>query len=180
MSEFCRIDSAALFTRTVNSSTVLTGVSYTICSKWPHKKSHRGLGPVNELASKLATARQLVRNFQVSQFVVCRKSCTPVIFSGGKHCNQTIGRWGFTRHGVFNCHNTHTQQHKSGTMEQVLQGFAKIYIEGHRRVVEITVHTLTFPFTWFSLSVFLHVFSAVYLKCFSAISFIVRFCHSLF
>jgi hypothetical protein len=33
MSEFRRIDSAALFTRTVNSSTVLTGVSYTICFK---------------------------------------------------------------------------------------------------------------------------------------------------
>jgi hypothetical protein len=31
MSEFCRIDSAALFTRTVNSSTVLIGVLYTIC-----------------------------------------------------------------------------------------------------------------------------------------------------
>jgi hypothetical protein len=36
MSEFRRIDSAALFTRTVNSSTVFTGVSYTICFKWLH------------------------------------------------------------------------------------------------------------------------------------------------
>jgi hypothetical protein len=42
------------------------------------------------------------------------------------------------------------------------------------------VFALTFPFTWFSLLVFLHTFVAVYLKCFSAISFIVRFCHSLF
>jgi hypothetical protein len=38
------------------------------------------------------------------------------------------------------------------------------------------VFALAFPFTWCSL---LHVFAAVYLKCFSAISFIVRFCHSV-
>jgi hypothetical protein len=50
MSEFRPIDSAALFTRTVNSSTeshkqsVLNG---------PIKRSHKGLSPVNELAIKL-------------------------------------------------------------------------------------------------------------------------------
>jgi hypothetical protein len=32
---------------------------------------------------------------------------------------------------------------------------------------------------FFTLKI-LHVFAAVYLKCFSAISFTVRFCHSLF
>jgi hypothetical protein len=59
-------------------------------------------------------------------------------------------------------------------MQQVLQGFGIIYIEGHRRVLEITtdilnivsnyckstvvvVFALTFPFTWFSLLI-LHVF----------------------
>jgi hypothetical protein len=41
------------------------------------------------------------------------------------------------------------------------------------------VFALTFPFTWFSLLI-LHVFAAVYLKGFWAISFIVRFCHSRF
>jgi hypothetical protein len=83
-------------------------------------------------------------------------------------------------------------------MHQVLQRFGTIYIEGHRRVLEITadilnnvfnckygryylvmIFPLTFPFTWFSLLI-LHVLAAVYLKCFSAFSFIVRFCHSLF
>jgi hypothetical protein len=42
------------------------------------------------------------------------------------------------------------------------------------------VFALAFPFTWCSLLIFLHVFAAVYLKCFLAISFIVRFCHSVF
>jgi hypothetical protein len=73
-------------------------------------------------------------------------------------------------------------------MQQVLQR--------HRRVLEITtdilnilsliivstvvvVFVLTFPFTWFSL-LMLHVFAAVFLKCFSAISFKTRFCHSRF
>ncbi|CAH1365732.1 unnamed protein product [Tenebrio molitor] len=44
MSEFYRIAS------------VSTGVSCTICfkcSKWPYKKCHKGLSPVNELAIKL-------------------------------------------------------------------------------------------------------------------------------
>jgi hypothetical protein len=100
---------------------------------------------------------------------------------------------------LFNSHNTHhIQQHKSQMMQQVLQEFGTwtIYIEGHRRAPEITVDilkmfsnykfvtvtffVLTFLFTWFSLLVFLLVFVAVYLKCFAAISFIVRFCHSLF
>jgi hypothetical protein len=43
----------------------------------------------------------------------------------------------------------------------------------------VMVFALTFPFTWFSFLV-LRVFAAVYLKCFSAISFKARFCHSLF
>jgi hypothetical protein len=44
--------------------------------------------------------------------------------------------------GVFNSHNTHIQQHKSGRIQQVLQGFGTIYIEGHRRVLEITAYIL--------------------------------------
>jgi hypothetical protein len=28
-------------------------LSYTICFKWPHKKSHKGLSPVTDLAIKL-------------------------------------------------------------------------------------------------------------------------------
>jgi hypothetical protein len=41
--------------------------------------------------------------------------------------------------GVF---NTHIHQRKSRTMQQVLQGFRTIYIEGHRRVLEITTDIL--------------------------------------
>jgi hypothetical protein len=56
-----------------------------------------------------------------------------------------------------------------------------VYIQGHRRILEITadilnnfsnckhlcyclvmVFAFTFPFTWFSLLVFLHVFAAVF------------------
>jgi hypothetical protein len=33
---------------------------------------------------------------------------------------------------------THIHQRKSRTMQQVLQGFGTIYIERHRRVLEIT------------------------------------------
>jgi hypothetical protein len=38
------------------------------------------------------STRQLVREFQVSQFVVLLKSkgCPPIIFSRFKHCNQMI------------------------------------------------------------------------------------------
>jgi hypothetical protein len=37
------------------------------------------------------------------------------------------------RNGVFNSQNTsHIQQHRSGTMQEVLQGFGTVYIEGHR------------------------------------------------
>jgi hypothetical protein len=43
----------------------------------------------------------------------------------------------------------------------------------------VVVFALTFPFTWFSLLI-LHVFAAVCLKCFSAISFKTRFCYSRF
>jgi hypothetical protein len=83
---------------------------------------------------------------------------------------------GFTRNGVFNSQN-----------KQVLQGF-----EGHRRALIranilndfsncklVMVFALTFPFTVFTLC-FLSVFAAVYLKRFSAISFVVKFCHSVF
>jgi hypothetical protein len=79
-------------------------------------------------------------------------------------------------------------------MQRVSQGFRTVYIEGHRRVLEITtdilnnvsncrygryclfmVFALTFPFTWFSLLI-VRVFAAVYLKYFSAISlFLNRF-----
>jgi hypothetical protein len=41
--------------------------------------------------------------------------------------------------GVF---NTHIHQRKSRTMQQVLQGFWTIYIEGHRRVLQITTDIL--------------------------------------
>jgi hypothetical protein len=73
-------------------------------------------------------------------------------------------------------------------MQQVLQGFGTIYIEGcirnhdrHFVIVStvVVVFALTFPFTWFSL-LMLHVFAAVCLKCFSAISFKTRFCHCRF
>jgi hypothetical protein len=37
---------------------------------------------------------------------------------------------------------THIHQRKSRTMQQVLQGFGTIYIEGHRRVLEITTDIL--------------------------------------
>jgi hypothetical protein len=37
---------------------------------------------------------------------------------------------------------THIHQRKSRTMQQVLPGFGTIYIEGHRRVLEITTDIL--------------------------------------
>jgi hypothetical protein len=49
---------------------------------------------------------------------------------------------GFTRNEVFNSHNTHIQPQKSGTIQQVLQGFGTIYIEEHRRVLKITADIL--------------------------------------
>jgi hypothetical protein len=48
---------------------------------------------------------------------------------------------GFTRNDVFNSYDTHIR-HKSGTMQQVLQGFGTIYIEGQRNVLEITIDIL--------------------------------------
>jgi hypothetical protein len=69
----------------------------------------------------------------------------------------------FTRIVLLTEFLTHIYQRKSRTMQQVLQGFRTIYIEGHRRVLEITtdilnivsnylstvvvVFALTFPFT---------------------------------
>jgi hypothetical protein len=52
---------------------------------------------------------------------------------------------------------------------------------GHLQVAPtvVMVFALTFSFSWFSLLI-LHVFAAVYLQCFSVISFITMFCHSLF
>jgi hypothetical protein len=84
--------------------------------------------------------------------IFCEESCLPI--KRILHVTE-----------FFNSHNTHIQQHKSGTMQQVL-----IYIEGHRCVLDITAEVLnsfskwfllTFPFTWFSLSMILHVFAAL-------------------
>jgi hypothetical protein len=61
MSEFRRIDSAALFTRTVNSSTVLTGVSYTICFKWPHRKKSQGFKSGERAGHKTGPLRLMHR-----------------------------------------------------------------------------------------------------------------------
>jgi hypothetical protein len=79
---------------------------------------------------------------------------------------------GFTHNGVFNGHNTHIQHHKSGMMQQILQGFETIYIQRaqtctrnhgrHFLIVNTLLFSygfgLTFTFTWFSLLVFFFAF----------------------
>jgi hypothetical protein len=55
MSEFRRIDSA------VNSSTVLTGVSYTICFKWPHRKKSQGFMSGERAGHKTGPLRPIHR-----------------------------------------------------------------------------------------------------------------------
>lgn len=47
---------------------------------------------------------------------------------------------GFTRNGVFNSYDTHIHQYKSGKIQQVLQEFGILYIEKHRRVLEISTY----------------------------------------
>jgi hypothetical protein len=61
VSEFRRIDSAALFTRTVNSSTVLTGVSYTICFKRPYRKKSQGFKSGERAGHKTGPLRPIHR-----------------------------------------------------------------------------------------------------------------------
>jgi hypothetical protein len=116
------------------------------------------------------------------------KSFRRVVFRIRKHFwLLSTGKWYFSIaffansvvNGIF---NTHIHQRKSRTMQEVLQGFGTIYIEGHRRVLEITndilnnmsnnnckygryclvvVFALTLTFTWFSLLI-IHVFVAVF------------------
>jgi hypothetical protein len=111
-----------------------------------------------------------------------------VVFRIRKHFwLLSTGKWYFSIaffansvvNGIF---NTHIHQRKSRTMQEVLQGFGTIYIEGHRRVLEITNDilnnmcnnnckygryclvvgfALTLTFTWFSLLI-LRVFAAVF------------------
>jgi hypothetical protein len=76
--------------------------------------------------------------------------------------------------GVF---NTHIHQRKSRTMQQVLQEFGTIYIEGYRRVLEITTDILNimsnkskygscgfcFKFSFqLVFTLYLHVFAAAF------------------
>jgi hypothetical protein len=91
---------------------------------------------------------------------------------------------------------THIHQRKSRTMQQVLQGFGTICIEGHRRVLGITTDILNivsnnckYGSCGFCFDFSLHLvftlndrytFLGLCLKCFSAISFKTRFCHSRF
>jgi hypothetical protein len=94
---------------------------------------------------------------------------------------------GFKRNGVFNIHNTHIQEHKSGTMQfcrvrDNLHRRAQPCIRNHSRHFEQFLGFL-FCFSFhlvFTLSYLTRFCGSVYLKSFSAISFIVRFCHSLF
>jgi hypothetical protein len=70
--------------------------------------------------------------------------------------------------------NTHIQQHKSGMLQQVLQGFGTIYIEGHRRVLEIAagiVNTLLFSYGFYIDFSFHLVFT---------LTFLTRFCGCVF
>ncbi|KAH0816663.1 hypothetical protein GEV33_006127 [Tenebrio molitor] len=85
------------------------------------------------------------------------KGCTPIMFSGCKHCNQTITFAdksfvsGCFKNALINlifcelcCLPMKRVLHpqKSGTIQQVLQGFGTIYIEEHRRVLKITADIL--------------------------------------
>jgi hypothetical protein len=91
--------------------------------------------------------------------------------------------------GIF---NTYIHQRKSRTMQQVLQGFGTIYIEGHRRVLEITTNILNNVSNMynckygryccgFCFDFYFHLVFTLNLTrfcgCFSAISFKARFCH---